>query len=105
MADHPIVYEHGLETPVMAYGKEESILKFRKPTGLDLMNIGNPVIIDQRTSNITFDEPKMARMMSQLANVPLSTITSLDPQDWTGIAWSLAPFFLPRPGTTSSTPA
>ena len=47
----------------------------------------------------------MARMMSQLANVPLSTITSLDPQDWTGIAWSLAPFFLPRPGTTSSTPA
>ena len=36
MADHPIVYEHGLETPVMAYGKEESILKFRKPAGLDL---------------------------------------------------------------------
>lgn len=79
-------------------GEETMELKFREPTGGDIEQCGNPVIIDMFSGEnvkLTFDEKKMTAMMSRLAAVPPSSIRMLNTKDWNSIAWQLVHFFTP----------
>lgn len=87
-----------LRKPIQANGEEVNELKFREPTGGDIEQAGNPVIIDMfsaDTVKLTFDEKKMTAMMSRLAAVPPSSVRQLHPKDWNSIAWQLVHFFTP----------
>ena len=91
---------HNLAKPIQAHGETVSELRFREPTGADIVNVGNPVIFDMASDppKVTHDDRKMAAMMARLANVPPSSIGLMGPQDWVACAWLLTPFFVPMAG-------
>src|SRR5262245_41091308 len=86
-----------LQTPVQAHGEMISELKFRRPTGGDIMGLGEgyPISINWQTGQITPNPPVMGQMMSTLAAVPPSTIKALDAEDWSTCAHALMGFFPP----------
>lgn len=96
-----IIFRYKLSAPLKAYGNDVAELEFRKPTAFDIMNIGDPVVLDIATDppRVTFDAPKMFAMMSTLASVPMSSLSEMDTNDWVACAWGISPFFVPRPGT------
>jgi hypothetical protein len=88
-------------------GEQTKSLSFREPTAADIERCGLPVTINPLNDGpqIRFEHREMTAMMVALASVPPSSIRSMDPRDWTTIAWQLAPFFIPDLGATpSSTP-
>jgi hypothetical protein len=89
-----------LSKPINSFGEEISVLKFRKPTGADLIRVGNPVIFDPITDppRITHDMPKMVQMLMRLSGVPTSSFDQLDTRDLTAAAWAVTNYFLPTPG-------
>lgn len=86
-----------LETPVQAHGETIKQLKFRRPTGGDIMAMGTgyPINIDWTSGAITPNPAVMGEMMSVLAVVPPSTIKALDAEDWSTCAHALMRFFPP----------
>jgi hypothetical protein len=86
-----------LETPVMAHGEMIKQLKFRRPTGGDIMALGDayPIHINWQTGEIRPNPPAMGEMMVTLAAVPPSTIRALDAEDWSTCAHALMGFFPP----------
>ena len=86
-----------LTTPVHAHGDMLKELKFRRPTGGDIMALGDayPIHIDWTTGQVRPNPPAMGEMMSVLAAVPPSTIKSLDAEDWSTCAHALMGFFPP----------
>jgi Phage tail assembly chaperone proteins, E, or 41 or 14 len=86
-----------LVTPVQAHGEEIKQLKFRRPTGGDIMSLGEgyPIIINWQTGQVTPNPKVMGEMMSTLASVPPSTIRALDAEDWSTCAHALMGFFPP----------
>jgi hypothetical protein len=86
-----------LGTPVMAHGEMVKKLTFRRPTGGDIMGMGDgyPINIDWVSGRITPNPPVMGHMMSILATVPPSTIKALDAEDWSTCAHALMGFFPP----------
>lgn len=89
-----------LMRPIQAHGEAVTVLRFREPTGRDLLTIGNPVIFDPISDppKVLHDEKRMNQMLAVLANVPPSSILMLTPRDWITCAWGLTPFFVPVPG-------
>jgi hypothetical protein len=88
-----------LLTPVQAHGDMVKTLTFRRPTGGDIMALGDdyPIHIDWQTGQIRPNPPAMGQMMSVLAQVPPSTIKALDAEDWSTCAHALMGFFPPGP--------
>ena len=86
-----------LTTPVQAHGETIKKLTFRRPTGGDIMALGDnyPIHIDWTTGLIRPNPPAMGEMMSTLAQVPPSTIKALDAEDWSTCAHALMGFFPP----------
>jgi hypothetical protein len=86
-----------LSVPVQAHGEMVSKLTFRRPTGGDIMALGDayPIHIDWTTGQIRPNPPAMGDMMSTLAQVPPSTIKALDAEDWSTCAHALMGFFPP----------
>ncbi|MET3996000.1 hypothetical protein ABID65_007672 [Bradyrhizobium sp. S3.9.2] len=86
-----------LGTPVQAHGEMLSKITFRRPTGKDIMAIGDdyPIHIDWATGQVRPNPPAMGQMMSLLAAVPPSTIQSMDAEDWSTCAHALMGFFPP----------
>lgn len=86
-----------LAVPVQAHGETLSEMKFRRPTGKDIMAIGDdyPIHIDWSTGQVRPNPPAMGQMMSLLAVVPPSTIASMDAEDWSTCAHALMGFFPP----------
>jgi hypothetical protein len=86
-----------LEVPVMAHGEMIKQLKFRRPTGGDIMALGDnyPIHINWQTGEIRPNPPAMGDMMVTLAAVPPSTIKALDAEDWSTCAHALMGFFPP----------
>jgi hypothetical protein len=83
--------------PVQAHGETLKELKFREPTGSDLMTIekGWPVHIDWQSGQVTPNPAVMGQIMTVLAAVPPSTIAKLTGKDFTNCAHALAGFFVP----------
>ena len=86
-----------LQMPVQANGEMVKKLVFRRPTGGDIMSMGDgyPINIDWTTGKVTPNPPVMGQMMSVLAAVPPSTIKALDAEDWATCAHALMGFFPP----------
>jgi hypothetical protein len=86
-----------LTTPVQAHGETLKAITFRRPTGGDIMAMGEgyPIVIDWESGRITPNPVVMGHMMSVLAAVPPSTIKSLDAEDWSTCAHALMGFFPP----------
>jgi hypothetical protein len=86
-----------LTTEVLAFGTSIKKLTFRRPTGGDIMALGDiyPVNIDFSTGVVTPVPVAMGRIMSVLAQVPLKTIESMDSEDFARCAFELQHFFLP----------
>jgi len=82
---------------VMANGEMIKKLTFRRPTGGDIMGLGDdyPIHIDWASGQIRPNPPAMGAMMSLLAQVPPSTIKALDAEDWSTCAHALMAFFPP----------
>ncbi len=89
-----------LEKPIQVFADKVTVLKFRKPTAADIIQLGNPVIFDPFSDlpKLTHDARIMTAMMARLAGVPSSSIGFLEPRDWVSCAWALSPFFMPIPG-------
>jgi hypothetical protein len=88
---------HVLIKPIQAHGEEITALRWREPTGGDIERAGNPVYLDfsGEKPSITFNEKKMAAMISLLAGIPPSSVRMLSAKDWNAIAWKLFRFFTP----------
>ena len=86
-----------LEMPVQAYGDMLKKITFRRPTGGDIMAMGDgyPIVINWQTGQVTPHPKVMGEMMAVLASVPPSTIKSMDAQDWSTCAHALMGFFPP----------
>jgi hypothetical protein len=86
-----------LTTPVQAHGEMIKQMKFRRPTGGDIMAMsdGYPININWTTGAVTPNPPVMGAMMSVLAAVPPSTIKALEAEDWSTCAHALMGFFPP----------
>jgi Phage tail assembly chaperone proteins, E, or 41 or 14 len=89
--------EYPLDEPIKAYNEEVKVLKLRKPNGNDLIQVGSPVIFYPHVEppKIEFDMPKVIAMLARLSNTPSSSIAMIGPQDLTGLAWAISPFFIP----------
>jgi hypothetical protein len=94
-----IAIEFPLDEPINAYGEELTVLKLRKPTGIDLIEIGNPVNFYPYATpvKIEHDMAKVQAMVARLANIPSSSVARIGPQDLVGLAWAISPFFIPAP--------
>jgi Phage tail assembly chaperone proteins, E, or 41 or 14 len=86
-----------LETPVMAWGDMATKLTFRRPTGADIMALGEgyPININWTTGQVTPNPKFMGPMMAVLAGVPETTIRNLDGIDWSTCAHAIMGFFPP----------
>jgi hypothetical protein len=87
-----------LSKPVNAHGDEISELRFREPTGEDIMIVGSPIRIDALGTEvkIRYETEQMFAMMQRLAQVPTSTLKALTARDWENAALQLAHrFFIP----------
>ena len=87
-----------LRTPIPVYTDKVAELRLRRPTGRDLIQIGNPVIFDPVSEPpvIQHDMPRMAAMLARLSEIPASSIEKLEPEDLVDAAWAVTPFFIPR---------
>lgn len=89
-----------LEEPVQAHGEEMKTIVFRKPTGADIIGMGEeyPVVVDWKNGGFPQMAPApMAKMMATLAAVPPSTIAKMGAKDFATCAFRLFPFFTPGP--------
>lgn len=86
-----------LDVPVQAHGEMVSKLTFRRPTGADIMAVGEelPITINWDTGVVSPRPKTMGDMMSRLAAVPPSTIKAMDAKDWSTCAHALIGFFSP----------
>ena len=80
-----------LRKPVQAFGTTLTQLTFRRPTGADIMALGDayPFSYDLATNETKPVPGPMGRIMSTLAQVPLSTIQSMDADDFSFCSLSL----------------
>ena len=90
-------FEHTLSKPIQAHGEEVRVVRWREPTGGDIERAGNPVYLDfsGASPTMTFNEKKMAQMISVLCQLPPSSIRQMSARDWNAVAWKLFRFFTP----------
>jgi hypothetical protein len=88
---------HKLTKPIPAHGEDILVLRWREPTGLDIEKAGNPITLEGvglDRPRLSFDEKKMAAMISRLAAIPPSSVQKLAARDWNAIAFKVFRFFM-----------
>ena len=68
----------------------------RRPTGADILDIGNPVIFDPGRAQVTHDMQRMPLMIFRLSGIAPPALAKMDPQDLVDCFWAITPFFIPR---------
>ena len=83
--------------PVQAHGEVLKKIKFREPTGGDMMQFGDrwPCVVDWKDGSFAPNPAVMLTVMSVLAAVPPSTIKQMSGKDFSTCAWALQSFFVP----------
>ncbi|WP_299377300.1 phage tail assembly protein [uncultured Kiloniella sp.] len=71
-----------LTKPIQAHGDEVSVLSLKEPTWGDMMKMGKA----------TDDMAKVASIIESCAEIPLSSVKSMSPQDVGNAMKALAPF-------------
>jgi hypothetical protein len=86
-----------LSKPIHAEDKSLTELVLREPTTDDVIKAGDPVKFDPISDppSMDFDDARMAKMLSRLAEIPPSSIAKLATKDFAQLKWIIAPFFVP----------
>ena len=82
-----------LTTAVRAHGEDLYVLELREPTGKDVRELGFPYVTTG-DAGIKLDAGVIAKYVSRLAGIPLSSVDAMSPADLNGISWEVAGFFL-----------
>lgn len=97
-----------LTSTVEAHGEKITVLALREPRGKDIRQSGNPfqMVADRNTgeANPVFDADASARLLSNLAGVPLSTIDALSAADFFSAQLALLDFFGAKTPANGSPP-
>ncbi|WP_342106292.1 phage tail assembly protein [Methylobacterium sp. SI9] len=92
-----------LRQPVQAPGPkgiaEVTEIVCRRPTGMDILQVGNPVLFDPGRAQITHDIEKMPLMIFRLSSVTPAVLGKMTSEDLTGLFWAVTRFFLPPVGS------
>lgn len=75
--------EISLKTPITAHGEEVTVLKVRRPTFGDLMQL----------DNAKGEMGKMAKLIECCAQIPASSVKMIDIEDVQTISEAIGPFF------------
>jgi Phage tail assembly chaperone proteins, E, or 41 or 14 len=90
-----------LSTPLNSFGEEITVLKMRRPNGIDLINLGQPCDLDPFSEPPRFI-PNIAKSVvwaARLSGIPSPEFGKLSSNDLMTIGWKLVPFFAPNMGT------
>ncbi|CAM6712775.1 phage tail assembly protein [Leclercia adecarboxylata] len=82
-----------LTTAVRAHGEDLYVLELREPTGKDVRELGFPYLTTG-DAGIKLDAGVIAKYVSRLAGIPLSSVDAMSPADLNSISWDVAGFFL-----------
>ena len=82
-----------LTTAVRAHGEDLFVLELREPTGKDVRELGFPYVTTG-DAGIKLDAGVIAKYVSRLAGIPLSSVDAMSPADLNSISWDVAGFFL-----------
>jgi hypothetical protein len=85
--------EHTLAAPIQAHGAEVDVLTLRRPTGKDVRELGFPYKLGGDESVVLSTEV-IAKYISRLAAIPMSSVDQLEPSDMNDLGWVIAGFFL-----------
>jgi hypothetical protein len=85
--------EHQLAAPIQAHGAEVDTLTLRRPTGRDVRELGFPYKLGSDESVVLATEV-IAKYISRLAGIPLSSVDQMAPSDINDLGWVIAGFFL-----------
>lgn len=70
-----------LRKPIDAHGKELTELEMKEPTTGDLIDCGDPMVIGV-DETVSFKNDVIARYISKLSGVPMSSVRELSPADF-----------------------
>lgn len=85
-----------LNKPVTAYDEQITELTLREPTTEDIIEMGLPtliVITDDDKPAVEIRQKVIAKYISKLGSVPLSTVKSLAPSDYSNCSGVVMGFF------------
>lgn len=82
-----------LSKPIPAHGETLHVLEFAEPTGKDVRELGYPYQMNQDES-IKLQAGVVAKYVSRLAKIPLSSVDEMSPADLNAAGWLVAGFFL-----------
>ncbi|AKZ72814.1 phage tail assembly protein [Enterobacter roggenkampii] len=82
-----------LTTAVRAHGEDLFVLELREPTGKDVRELGFPYVTTG-DAGIKLDAGVIAKYVSRLPGIPLSSVDAMSPADLNSISWEVAGFFL-----------
>ncbi len=87
-------YTHVFPEPFTVLGEQVTELPIRKPNGLDMIEVGTPVIYDSATGKAELDIPKCYEMVSRLSAMPTKILLSVDTGEMLDLFWMVASFFM-----------
>lgn len=82
-----------LTKPVRAHGEDVHVLELCEPTGKDVRELGFPYTTTG-DGGVKLDAGVVAKYVSRLAKIPLSSVDAMSPVDLNSISWDVAGFFL-----------
>ena len=92
-----------LTKPVTSYGEEISEITLREPTTEDIIEMGLPtliVITDDDKPAVEIRQKVIAKYISKLGSVPIATVKSLAPADFSSCSSAVMGFFGQGDGET-----
>lgn len=88
------VYTHAFPEPFAVLDERVDELPIRKPTGLDMIEIGSPVTFDSMTGKAELDLPKCYAMTARLSGMPERALLGIDVGEMQDLFWLVASFFM-----------
>lgn len=82
-----------LSKPVRAHGEDVHVLELREPTGKDVRELGFPYTTTG-DAGVKLDAAVVAKYVSRLASIPMSSVDNMTPADLNTLSWEVAGFFL-----------
>ena len=85
-----------LSKPIKAHGEDVHSLTLREPTTEDIIDIGLPTLIivgDGETAGVEIRQKVVAKYISTLAAIPMSSVRSLAPKDFSACTQEVMGFF------------
>lgn len=85
-----------LSKPITAHAEEVSEITLREPTTEDIIDIGLPHLIilgNDESTGVEVRQKVVAKYISKLAGIPMSSVRSLAPKDFSACTAAVMGFF------------